>query len=142
MQRVSEAAVRVDGELIGGIGPGVLVLLAVQAGDNAMTAEKMAEKVLNFRLFADAKGRMNLSLRDTGGGLLMVPQFTLAADTQAGLRPSFSRAAPPAEAEQIFLLLCEKCRSLCPGPFAMGRFGADMQVALINDGPVTFWLEI
>ena len=125
---------------IGAIGRGLLVLLGVQPTDTPREASKLLERVLDYRIFADAAGRMNLSLRDIQGGLLLVPQFTLAADTTRGLRPSFTSAAPPALAEQLFDYLKEQAGARY-GSVSVGRFGADMQVSLVNDGPATFWLE-
>lgn len=125
---------------IGAIGRGLLVLLGVQPTDTPREASILLERVLDYRIFADAAGRMNLSLRDIQGGLLLVPQFTLAADTTRGLRPSFTSAAPPALAEELFDYLKEQA-SARYGSVAAGRFGADMQVSLVNDGPATFWLE-
>lgn len=125
---------------IGAIGRGLLVLLGVQPADTPREASLLLERVLDYRIFADAAGRMNLSLRDIQGGLLLVPQFTLAADTTRGLRPSFTSAAPPALAEQLFDYLKEQAGARY-GSVAAGRFGADMQVSLVNDGPATFWLE-
>ena len=140
LQRVSEASVRVDGECIAAIGAGLLLLVGIQPQDDEMRAECLLQRVLGYRVFADRHGRMNRALRDTGGGLLLVPQFTLAADTRSGARASFSTAAPSAQAAALFahlLLLAQRQhRSV-----ASGRFGADMKVALVNDGPVTFWLE-
>ena len=140
IQRVGQAAVHVDGEQVGAIGPGLLALVAVQPGDDAARIERMAERLLAYRVFADDSGRMNRSLRDTGGGLLLVSQFTLAADTRSGLRPSFSSAAPPEQAEAGFEALVAACRNRHPG-VETGRFRAHMQVSLVNDGPVTFLLE-
>lgn len=141
LQRVSSASVRVEGETIGEIGPGLLVLAGFRSGDRAERIPRLVERVLNYRVFADEHGRMNRSLRDTGGGLLVVPQFTLAADTNSGNRPSFTPAAPPAEGEALFEALVEQVKRDWPDS-AFGRFGADMQVALVNDGPVTFWIEV
>ncbi|PWG62239.1 D-aminoacyl-tRNA deacylase [Sediminicurvatus halobius] len=140
LQRVSEASVRVGGETVGAIGPGLLVLVGVQRGDDERAAARLLERLLGYRVFPDAAGRMNLSLADTGHGLLLVPQFTLAADTRKGTRASFTPAAPPAEAERLFTVLAERAHA-AHAPVAAGRFGADMQVSLVNDGPVTFWLE-
>jgi len=140
LQRVSQAEVRVADRSIAGIGQGLLVLLGVQKGDDAQRAERLLERLLTYRVFADASGKMNLSVLDVGGGLLLVPQFTLAADTRKGRRPSFSSAATPSEGERLF----DHLLSLARGRLAevgSGRFGADMQVSLTNDGPVTFWLE-
>lgn len=140
LQRVNEASVRVDGDAVAAIGPGLLVFVGVQRQDGEPQADRLLERMLTYRVFADAEGRMNQSLRDTGGGLLLVPQFTLAADTAQGTRAGFSTAAVPADAARLFEYLCMKARAAWPGTVA-GRFGADMQVALVNDGPVTFWLE-
>lgn len=141
LQRVTEASVTIDGEIAGRIGPGLLVLAGFRQGDRAERIARLVERLLNYRVFADEEGRMNVSLRDTGGGLLVVPQFTLAADTDSGNRPSFTPAAPPAEGEALFAELVEQVTRAWPDS-AFGRFGADMQVALVNDGPVTFWLEV
>jgi D-aminoacyl-tRNA deacylase len=140
IQRVTGASVRVDGETVGEIGPGLLALVAVEAADTPAAADRTLERLLGYRVFPDAEGRMNLSLRDTGGGLLLVPQFTLAADTRKGMRPSFSSAASPELGQALFQRLLEAARAAHPH-VAAGRFGADMQVALVNDGPVTFWLQ-
>ncbi|MCU1740122.1 MULTISPECIES: D-aminoacyl-tRNA deacylase [Pseudomonas] len=140
LQRVSGARVEVAGEIVGAIDQGLLVLLAVEPGDTQAHADKLLKKLLNYRVFSDAQGKMNLSLADTGGGLLLVSQFTLAADTQSGLRPSFSTAAPPALAEVLFDYVVAQAQRL-HGQVATGRFGADMQVHLVNDGPVTFLLQ-
>lgn len=140
IQRVSEARVRVDGEPIAEIGRGLAVLVGVERGDGEAQAARLLERLLGYRVFPDHSGRMNLSLRDVGGGLLLVPQFTLAADTRKGMRPSFTPAAEPAEGERLFTHLCRLARA-AHEPVATGRFGADMQVALVNDGPVTFWLR-
>ncbi|MCF7985508.1 MAG: D-tyrosyl-tRNA(Tyr) deacylase [Thiohalocapsa sp.] len=140
LQRVSEARVDVDGETIGAIGRGLLVLVGVQKGDDAQRAARLLERILGYRVFPDEAGRMNRSVADIGGGLLLVPQFTLAADTKKGTRPSFTSAAPPDEGKQLFELLVTRAEG-AHGAVATGRFGADMQVSLVNDGPVTFWLE-
>jgi D-tyrosyl-tRNA(Tyr) deacylase len=140
IQRVTEASVRIAGEPVGRIGPGLLALVAVEVGDTPSTVERMLERLLGYRVFPDAAGRMNLSLHDIGGGLLLVPQFTLAADTGKGMRPSFSGAASPEPGAERFSELVARARERHP-EVATGRFGADMQVALVNDGPVTFWLE-
>lgn len=140
LQRVSEARVVVAGETVGAIERGLLVLVGVQRGDDEARAERLLERLLGYRVFPDAQDRMNLSLRDIDGGLLLVPQFTLAADTRKGTRASFTSAAPPDEGERMFDHLVECARAAHPR-VATGRFGADMQVGLINDGPVTFWLE-
>jgi len=141
LQRVSGAAIEVDGREIARIGAGLLVLAAVERGDDEATAERLLERLLNYRVFADADGRMNLSVTDAGGAILLVPQFTLAADTGKGLRPGFSRAAAPAEAERLFGHLARRARERLPGAQS-GQFGAHMQVSLVNDGPVTFWLRV
>jgi D-tyrosyl-tRNA(Tyr) deacylase len=141
IQRVSRAHVEVDGETVGAIGPGLLALVGVEPGDGPAQVARMRERLLGYRVFADAEGRMNRSLADTGGGLLLVSQFTLAADTRSGMRPGFSTAAAPAEAERIFAELVEDCRRHHPAGVETGRFGAHMQVALVNDGPVTFLLR-
>ena len=130
----------VDGADIAAIGHGILALVGVQRGDGPAEAARLAERVLAYRIFADGQGKMNLSLKDVGGELLAVPQFTLAADTNSGLRPSFSGAAAPAEGEMLFLKFVEKAAQAVH--VATGRFGADMKVSLLNDGPVTFWLEV
>ena len=140
LQRVAQAAVSVEGRTIGEIGPGLLVLVGVRRDDGEAQADRLLERLLGYRVFEDAAGRMNLSLHDVGGGLLLVPQFTLAADTRKGRRPSFSSAASPAEAERLFDHLLARARAELP-LVQRGRFGADMQVSLINDGPVTIWLE-
>ncbi|RTZ74194.1 MAG: D-tyrosyl-tRNA(Tyr) deacylase [Gammaproteobacteria bacterium] len=140
LQRVTHASVSVDGECIGEIGRGILVLVGVQKGDDERRAGRLLERLLGYRVFPDGTGRMNLSLRDIGGGLLLVPQFTLAADTRKGTRAGFSTAAPPEEGRRLFEYLLDAARQAHPD-VASGRFGADMQVALVNDGPVTFWLE-
>jgi D-tyrosyl-tRNA(Tyr) deacylase len=140
IQRVSQANVAIASEVIAEIGRGLLVLVGVARGDSEREAEKLAERVLRYRVFPDRDGRMNLSIRDIGGAVLLVPQFTLAADTSGGLRPSFSTAAPPELGAQLFAHLVGHIRA-SGVPSACGRFGADMQVTLTNDGPVTFWLE-
>ena len=127
LQRVRSASVAIGGEEVAAIGVGLLVLVGVQRGDGERQAERLLERLLGYRGFADAAGRMNQSVRDTGGSLLLVPQFTLAADTRSGTRPGFSTAADPQTGHPVV---------------ACGRFGADMQVALVNDGPVTFWIEV
>jgi D-aminoacyl-tRNA deacylase len=141
IQRVTQASVKVAGETIGAIGAGIVALIGVERGDTDAEAAALAERITAYRIFPDAAGKMNLSLKDVKGGILAVPQFTLAADTTSGLRPSFSSAATPAEAEQLFNRLVEK---LAEGSARVqtGRFGADMQISLVNDGPVTFWLRI
>jgi D-tyrosyl-tRNA(Tyr) deacylase len=139
IQRVTEARVVVAGEVVGSIDRGVLAFVAVEPGDTDARAERLLERVLGYRVFPDADGRMNLSVADVGGGLMLVSQFTLAADTRKGMRPSFSSAAAPDEGRRLFEHLVERARAAHP-EVATGRFGADMQVALVNDGPVTFWL--
>jgi D-aminoacyl-tRNA deacylase len=141
IQRVTSASVAVEGAVIGAIGPGLLALVAVEPGDTDALIQRMAERLLGYRVFADANGKMNLSLADTGGGLLLVSQFTLAADTRSGMRPSFTTAAPPAEAERGFDRLVELCRQRHAPGVETGRFGAHMVVSLVNDGPVTFLLR-
>jgi D-tyrosyl-tRNA(Tyr) deacylase len=139
IQRVTEASVHVDGDCVGAIGPGLLALVAVEPADGEATVLRMAERLLGYRVFADEAGRMNRSLAQAGGGLLLVSQFTLAADTDSGMRPSFTTAASPAHARQWFDRLLAACRERHPD-VACGRFGAHMQVRLCNDGPVTFRL--
>lgn len=141
IQRVTEARVDVEGECVGRIGPGLLALVGIEPGDGDAQVARMAERVLGYRVFADGEGRMNRSLADTGGGLLLVSQFTLAADTRSGMRPGFSTAAAPAEAERTFSLLLAECRRRHRGGLETGRFGAHMVVSLVNDGPVTFLLR-
>ena len=141
IQRVTQASVEVDGAVVGRIGAGLLALVGVQPGDGAAQVARMAERLLRYRVFADDQGRMNRSLADCGGGLLLVSQFTLAADTSSGLRPGFSTAAAPAEAERIFAELVATCRQLHAPGVETGRFGAHMTVSLVNDGPVTFLLQ-
>lgn len=140
IQRVSEAQVRIGGELAAAIGRGVLALVGVRRGDEAAHAERLAERLLSYRIFPDAAGRMNLPVTAIGGGVLLVPQFTLAADTAKGTRAGFSTAAAPAAARQLFEHF-RGCVERAYAPVSAGVFGADMQVSLINDGPVTFWLE-
>ena len=140
LQRVRRASVEVDGATVGAIGPGLLVLVGVQREDGEPQARRLLERLLGYRVFSDAQGKMNLALRDTGGGLLLVPQFTLAADTAKGTRASFTTAAEPGTARVLFAELLVQARAAWPGT-ASGVFGAEMQVSLVNDGPVTFWLE-
>lgn len=140
LQRVSQARVEVAGECVGAIAGGLLVLVAVEPQDTPASADKLLHKLLNYRVFSDAAGKMNLSLKNVAGGLLLVSQFTLAADTQSGLRPSFSTAAPPALGAELFDYLLAQAR-LQHAQVACGQFGADMQVHLVNDGPVTFLLQ-
>jgi D-tyrosyl-tRNA(Tyr) deacylase len=141
LQRVSRANVRVDGAVIGAIEQGLLVLIGIERGDGPAQAGRLLERLLGYRVFPDAEDKMNLSLRDIGGGLLLVPQFTLPADTRKGMRPSFTPAAPPAEGKALFDYLLTQARQT-HGKVACGRFGANMQVELVNDGPVTFWLHV
>ncbi|HYM41633.1 MAG TPA: D-aminoacyl-tRNA deacylase [Steroidobacteraceae bacterium] len=140
IQRVSHAEVRVAGETVGAIGRGLLALIAVRREDTEAEADRLLERLLAYRVFPDADGRMNLSTRDTGAGLLVVPQFTLAADTRKGSRAGFSGAAEPAQARRLFEYLVGTARAAYPHVSA-GVFGAHMEVSLTNDGPVTFWLE-
>ncbi|GAA0918079.1 D-aminoacyl-tRNA deacylase [Rothia nasimurium] len=141
IQRVESARVDVDDETVGAIGAGLLALVAVEPGDGEAQCQRMLERLLGYRVFSDAEGKMNLSLNDTGGGLLLVSQFTLAADTRKGMRPSFTSAAPPEEGLRWFDHLVALARKAHPG-VETGRFGAHMKVHLINDGPVTFRLEV
>jgi D-tyrosyl-tRNA(Tyr) deacylase len=141
LQRVRSARVEVDGETVGAIDQGLLVLVGVEPHDDAALADKLLKRLLAYRVFSDEQGKMNLSLTDIAGGLLLVSQFTLAADTRSGLRPSFSTAATPEQGRQLFEHLVERARALHP-QVASGRFGADMQVQLVNDGPVTFLLQL
>lgn len=140
IQRVRAARVEVDGDVVGAIDQGLLVLVGVEPQDTPASADKLLHKLLNYRVFSDADGKMNRSLTDVAGGLLLVSQFTLAADTKSGLRPSFSTAAPPALGAELFDYLVAQARSKHT-QVGTGRFGADMQVHLVNDGPVTFFLE-
>jgi D-tyrosyl-tRNA(Tyr) deacylase len=141
IQRVSSARVEVEGESVGAIGAGLLALVAVEPGDGETQARRMVERLLGYRVFADEAGKMNRSLTDTGGGLLLVSQFTLAADTRKGMRPSFTSAATPDEGRIWFDRLVDLARAAHPG-VETGRFGAHMMVHLCNDGPVTFHLEV
>ncbi|MDG2525137.1 D-aminoacyl-tRNA deacylase [Stenotrophomonas sp. HITSZ_GD] len=141
IQRVTQAQVDVAGEVVGRIGPGLLALVGMEPGDTDAMIRRMAERLLGYRVFADEAGRMNRSLTDTAGGLLLVSQFTLAADTASGMRPSFTTAAPPAEAERGFNQLVAICREKHVAGVETGRFGAHMVVSLVNDGPVTFLLR-
>jgi D-tyrosyl-tRNA(Tyr) deacylase len=140
IQCVSTAHVEVAGEIIGRIGPGLLALVAVQPGDGEAQTQRLLDRLLGYRIFADQAGKMNRSLVQTAGGLLLVSQFTLAADTKQGMRPGFSSAATPAEGEHWFNRLVELAK-IQHSPVEIGRFGAHMKVSLVNDGPVTFWLE-
>lgn len=140
IQRVLHAKVEVEGQLIGAIEGGLLVLVAVQPHDTVQTIERMADRLLAYRVFSDAQGKMNLSVQAVNGGVLLVSQFTLAADTKSGLRPSFTSAAKPEQARQGFEALVTQIKAK-HAKVATGEFGADMQISLLNDGPVTFWLE-
>jgi len=141
LQRVSEAAVRVNGATVGAIGPGLLVLLCAEKGDTGREADLLLTKILGYRVFSDEAGKMNRSLVDVNGGLLLVPQFTLAADTKSGTRPSFTPAAAPEDGRRLFDHVVRQARER-HGQVETGVFGADMKVSLINDGPVTFWLRV
>ncbi len=141
IQRVTQARVEVAGDTVGAIDAGLLALVGVEPDDGEAEVVRMAQRLLGYRVFADTDGRMNCSLADTGGGLLLVSQFTLAADTRSGMRPGFSTAAPPDRAERIFNRLVDLCREKHPRGVETGRFGAHMEVALVNDGPATFLLR-
>jgi D-tyrosyl-tRNA(Tyr) deacylase len=141
IQRVAQASVTVDGAVIGAIGRGLLVLVCAEKGDTEREADALLAKLLGYRVFADDAGKMNRSVADVAGGLLLVPQFTLAADTRSGTRPSFSPAAPPTDGRRLFDHVVRQARAR-HAIVETGRFGADMQVALVNDGPVTFWLQV
>ena len=140
IQRVTQASVSVEGATVGRIGAGLLALIAVQPGDGEAQAQRMCERLLGYRVFADEVGKMNRSLADTGGGLLLASQFTLAADTHSGMRPSFTTAATPEAGRHWFDRLVEIAKNR-HSPVEIGRFGAHMQVSLVNDGPITFWLD-
>jgi D-tyrosyl-tRNA(Tyr) deacylase len=140
IQRVAQAKVEVDQQCIGSIDQGLLVFIGVEKGDSTDDVDRLLKKILAYRVFADNNDKMNLSVTDVQGGLLLVSQFTLAANTQKGLRPSFSSAAPPVEGETLYNYFVEQAKNLHP-TVATGRFGADMKVQLLNDGPVTFLLE-
>jgi D-aminoacyl-tRNA deacylase len=140
LQRVTEASVTINGNCVATINTGLLVLIGVKPEDDEAAGERLLQRILLYRVFSDAAGKMNLSVSDVGGGLLLVPQFTLAADTRKGLRPGFSGAAPPEQARGLFDALCQMAQSRHP-TVQSGVFGADMQVSLINDGPITLWLE-
>lgn len=142
LQRVSEARVTVQGLVVGEIGTGLLVFVGVEAGDSVEEADRLLDRVIGYRIFPDVDGRMNLALRDIAGGLLLVPQFTLAANTNKGLRPSFTSAAPPESGERLFDHTVSRARETLGARVATGRFGAHMLVSLTNDGPVTFWLQV
>lgn len=140
LQRVTKASVKVGRSNVGAIGPGLLVFLGVDQEDTRENVDSLAEKTLNYRIFPDGDGKMNLNVQEAGGEVLVVSQFTLSADTRKGLRPSFSSAAPPLQAEMLYLAYAEAIRDKL-GKVQTGQFGADMKVSLINDGPVTFLLE-
>jgi D-tyrosyl-tRNA(Tyr) deacylase len=141
IQRVAQASVRVDDDVVGEIGPGLLALVGIEPGDGDAQVARMAQRLLGYRVFADAQGRMNLGLGETGGRLLLISQFTLVADTASGMRPGFSTAAAPELAEPVFNQLLQTCRARHPAGVETGRFGAHMVVSLVNDGPVTFLLR-
>ena len=141
LQRVSEAAVHVNGQRVGEIHRGILALIGVERNDSEAEADRLLQRLLAYRIFPDGEGKMNLDVRQSGGGLLLVPQFTLAANTRKGNRPSFTSAADPATGERLFSYLAKHAASHI-APVSTGLFGADMQVSLVNDGPVTFWLQV
>ena len=141
IQRVTEARVEVDNRTVAQIGRGILALIGVEKQDESATARRLAQRIIQYRIFPDADGKMNLSLHDTDGELLLVPQFTLPADTRKGNRPSFSSAAPPETGQRLFLELADYARE-AQITVKTGVFGANMQVSLTNDGPVTFWLQV
>ena len=141
LQRVSEATVHVNGKVVGRIEKGILALIGVQRGDHKKQADRLLQRMLSYRIFTDDTDRMNLDVRQARGGLLLVPQFTLAADTNSGNRPSFTPAAPPSEGERLFNYLAQQA-SLEIDEFATGIFGKHMKISLVNDGPVTFWLQV
>ena len=141
LQRVRTARVDVDGKTVATIGPGLLVFIGIERDDDESRAERLLERLLGYRVFPDAAGKMNRSVADTGGGVLLVPQFTLTADTNKGMRPSFTPAATPEQGRRLFEYLVNRARTQ-HAPVAAGVFGADMQVTLTNDGPVTFWLQV
>lgn len=141
IQRVLNASVTIDGDVCGQIGPGLLVLLGVEQGDDEQKAKRLCERVIGYRIFGDENDKMNLNVQQAGGSLLVVSQFTLAADTQKGMRPGFARGAQPQDADRLYQYFCGQCRE--KGIVTeTGRFAADMKVALVNDGPVTFWLQV
>ncbi|WP_428944573.1 D-aminoacyl-tRNA deacylase [Pantoea sp. FN060301] len=141
IQRALNASVTVAGETIGEIGPGLVILLGVEKGDDEQKAQRLCDRVLGYRIFGDEQGKMNLNVQQAGGSVLVVSQFTLAADTQKGMRPGFSGGAEPAEAERLYKYFIGCCREKGIAT-ETGQFAADMQVALVNDGPVTFWLQV
>lgn len=140
IQRVTRASVTVESEVTGKIGPGLLILLCVEKDDDEQKANRLCERVLGYRIFNDARGRMNLNVQQAAGSLLVVSQFTLAADTGRGMRPGFSKGAAPERAGQLYQYFVERCRQQ-EITTQTGRFAANMQVSLVNDGPVTFWLQ-
>ncbi|OCA56421.1 D-aminoacyl-tRNA deacylase [Photorhabdus namnaonensis] len=141
IQRVTQANVVVKNEIVGEIGHGLLVLLGVERGDDQQKAKRLCEKVIGYRIFSDEQDKMNLNIQQIGGSLLVVSQFTLAADTQKGMRPSFSGGAAPDKADELYRYFVEQCRQ-SGVKTEIGRFAADMKVSLTNDGPVTFWLQV
>jgi len=141
LQRVTQSSVAVDGEIIGSIDTGLMVLIGIEKNDDQNKADRLLERILSYRVFPDDEDKMNRSLQDIQGGLLLVPQFTLAADTKKGTRPGFSHAASPHDAEILFHYFVEKANAVYPTT-AVGQFGADMKVSLVNDGPVSFWLQV
>lgn len=141
LQRVRAARVEVQGRTVGAIDQGLLVFIGIEPGDDEAKADRLLERLLGYRVFSDATGKMNLSVQDIGGGLLLVPQFTLAADTKKGMRPSFTSAAMPEQGKHLFEYLTHHARER-HAPVTTGSFGEDMQVTLTNDGPVTFWLQV
>ncbi|UGA54908.1 D-aminoacyl-tRNA deacylase [Vibrio sp. VB16] len=140
IQRVSEASVKVDKQIVGQIDEGLLILLGVEKEDDETKAQRLVEKVVNYRVFGDAEGKMNLNVKQVGGSVLVVSQFTLPADTKKGTRAGFSRGAHPIDAERLYNYFSERCNEILPTE--RGRFAADMKVSLVNDGPVTFWLQV
>lgn len=140
IQRVSEASVAVEGSIVGSIEGGLLVLLGVEKGDDEAKSKRLMDKVTNYRVFSDDDGRMNLNVKQVGGSILVVSQFTLPADTKKGTRAGFSRGADPADAEHLYNCFSDQCEKVLPTE--RGRFAADMKVSLVNDGPVTFWLQV
>ncbi len=142
LQRVTQASVTVEGHLIASIEQGLLVLVGVERDDTEQQADRLLDRLLGYRVFPDAEDKMNLSVRGCNGGVLLVPQFTLAADTRKGMRPSFTPAAPPEQGLALFSYFCEQAEAQYPNKIEIGEFGADMKVGLTNDGPVTFWLQV
>lgn len=140
LQRVSKASVTVNNEIVGQINTGLLILIGIENDDNEQKADRLIERFLGYRIFADSEDKMNLSVTDVAGSILLVPQFTLAADTNKGMRPSFSSAAAPQEGKRLFEYVTDRTKQLYPA-VSTGQFAADMKVSLVNDGPVTFWLQ-